>query len=229
MAIDVENPELQQSPIDGVSIVTNPLDKRWMDGVLVEADVFIEKGYVASPDELALEYEKYLPMTEFAAVYRDGVIAGSTRLIYYDAEIGFKTLSDIVEGRLVVDEAGGQAIAELDLAHTVEVGTLAVEKDLRSRPEDGGRVSIDLYGAIFGESWHHKAPNVLASFDEEYFYNFQAIFGPAVKQLGPAVDYMGSMTVPALMDAEAVVAHLGNTMPEVHSKLVEVARQTQHD
>lgn len=214
-------------PKNQVDIVADPYGVEWQEGAAIEANVFIEKGYVNSQEELSEEYAKYLSASEFVVVKRFGSPSGSTRLIHY-SEAGFKTLSDIEEGRLSVDEQGREILSNLDLTKTFEVGTLAADKEARANPEDEGRVAVALYAAIYAEGKHHEAPNVLASFDADYFDRFKDIFGPGVQALGPATDYMGSPTVPALLNVDVLLDHLGQVFPEMQQTIIKIAEATTH-
>ncbi|HVX23744.1 MAG TPA: hypothetical protein VG992_00110 [Candidatus Saccharimonadales bacterium] len=229
MSIAHEKPEVVPALFDGVHIAVTPDSLHWQTAADIEAEIFIEKDYVQSAAELADEYAPYLGVTEFVGVHRNGLAEGSTRLIFYSPDTGFKTLTDIKEGRLTIDESGYAKLAALDLHSTFEVGTLSVARDMRGKPEDAGRISVALYGAIYGEARRHDAPYMLASFDEDYFHRFKGIFGPGVQQLGPSTDYMGSPTVPVLMDINQLHDHLSANFPDVFSAAIEVANTLLHD
>lgn len=214
---------------DGVVITTNSNSPEWQAGEAIEASVFMEVGYVEQPAELSEEYQKYLPVTEFVVSRQNGEVGGSIRIIHYDPELGFKTLDDINNGRLTLDEDGKSIIEGLNLNQVFEVGTLAVKKELRGKPEDEGRVSVDLYGAIYGEGRDRDCPYAIASFDEKYFNNFKSIFGDGVKALGPATDYMGSPTVPALIDIPLFMRDLKKALPNVYQAMEETANNMRRE
>lgn len=225
----VRSPETELAPRDTVNVYTNPVSIGWYEAADVEAEIFIENEYVTSATELALEYEKYIAHTEFVSVSRNGSVEGSTRLIFYGEESGFKTLSDLANGRLELFYKEKEFIAGLPLAKTFEVGTLAVTKTMRGKPGDEGRLAVQLYGAIYAESVRHDTPYALASFDEEYLNRFKDLFGPGVRALGPAIDYMGSPTVPVIMDLPRLYDYLRENFQEVHKMAIAVANSLQHD
>lgn len=212
----------------GPQVIVDPTNDLWRQAVEIEAGVFIESDYVQNQEELGVEYAKYLPTTEFIVAAKDGMVGGSVRAIFYDESVGFKTIDDISTGKLEISEEGREILNTLDLTQTFEIGTLAVNKDFRGKPDDEGRLSVQLYGAIYAEAKRHGTQNVIASFDERYFNSFSSIFGPGVKALGPATDYMGSPTVPALLNTEAAADYLSGTLPEVHESLISSANQTIH-
>lgn len=228
MAHPVETPEVFAAPVEQVDIVTDPLWPEWQQGRAIEASVFMEKGYVQDGAKLAEEYAPYDPVTELIVVKRDGEPAGSTRVIHYDPAIGFKTLADIEQGRLKIDEMGKRMLNDLSLEKVFEVGTLAVTPEMRARPENEGRVAVSLYAALYAEANHHQTPFVLASFDENYYERFKGIFGSGVQALGPATDYMGSPTVPVLMNVDVLTHHLDQNFPEMLTAIKDVAANVAH-
>lgn len=229
MVQSIETPEAAASPVDQIDVVLDPLSPEWQQGEQVEASVFMEKDYVTGAGELAAEYAPYVAHTEFVVIKRDGELAGSTRVIHYSPDAGFKTLTDIHQGRLQISETGRKILESLDLSKTFEVGTLAVTPEMRARPENEGRVAVSLYAALYAEALHHQTPYVLASFDEDYFNRFKGIFGPGVQELGPATNYMGSPTVPVLMDTETLVQHLEQNFPEMRAVIEDMAAQVVHN
>lgn len=179
-------------------MVTDPDSRQWQSAAGIEASVFIEKNYVKSQAELEEEYEPYLGQSDFLlATSRDFGPVGSVRCIV-DGPAGFKTLNDIRVGRLTANPEGQSLVGSVPPEKMLEIGTLAVPAAFRSR--DNGRVAAQLYGAIFGYMKPRELTHVIASFDGEYWGNFKGIFGDTVTAIGPPVDYMGSPTVPALMN-----------------------------
>lgn len=195
-------PETESRPQTRLYMLSDPESPQWKAAEAVEAQNFIKRGYVESAEELAEEYRPYLPQTTMAAVEVNGEVVGAVRFITYDPEIGFKTIHDIESGRLVADEQGKQILAGIDPSKYVEIGTIAVDEDFRRNPNNELEVTSQLYGIIktFGES--HDAPDLMASFDEKYFNRFITLMGPSVRTLGPPIDYMGSNTIPAVLNLE---------------------------
>lgn len=196
-------------PTPQLSVTRDTDSEVWKQAAQNEADVFIKSGYIDSADELAEEYAPYLPKTFMLGVEVDGKVAGSIRFIDYDPKSGFKTMSDIEKGRLIVDEAGQKLLAETDPAKMVEIGTIAVDKAYQASSSNNDfKLVGEFYGSIYNIGTKRDVPFVLASFDAQYFNRFVKLMGPGVKQLGPAVDYMGSPTIPALLDVNEAYASL---------------------
>ena len=188
-------------------ICNDPSTANWEQAVNVEAEVFIGSKYVETKEELAKEYEPYLPVTNMVAAEIDGEIHGSVRFIHYDPEIGFKTLNDAKSGKLQIEPEHWAYLETIDPNDIVEIGTIAVSKEYQTRGPSL-KLSQHLYGAIFQLGKQNDEPYVLASFDARYYEGFVSWFGPSVRQLGPAVDYMGSETIPAILDIQEVRDYL---------------------
>lgn len=216
--LDQSSPESQFSK-DAIIITSNPNSLEWRQGAEIEAEVFIESGYVDSAEELAEEYEKYAPQTQFIVTNHEGEAGGSVRLIYYDPDVGFKTIDDIEKGKLNLSEAGREHLAQIDLNDAVEVGTIAVKKELRSDPGNNTRLSVSLYGVLSEVSEGAGRPTILASFDYRYYRGFKAIFGSAVTLLGEPKDYMGSKTVPVSIAVPQLMEYIKGKRPELYENM----------
>lgn len=207
----------------GALVITDRDSSDWKMAERVEAQVFIDADYVDSQDELAEEYAKYAPKSEFILIKKDGVPAGSTRIIMYDEAIGFKTIDDVYTGRLEITDEGEKLLAQIPFEKTFEVGTIAVPEEFRDTPDNEDRVASQLYGMIFSEADKKGIDYALASFDDNYFHRFSSLFGDGCFQLGEAVDYMGSKTVPVLLDKQKMRAYMDETMPGAYDFIVQSA------
>lgn len=216
------------APHNNVVVSLDPTSADWQQASEIEAQVFIDCNYVVSQEELAAEYEKYSPVTEFMVAKKGTVAGGSIRVIHYDPSLGFKTLDDIEKGRLQADEEGHKILETLDLSRTLEIGTLAVDKEFRGTTEDDTRLSVALYGAVYGDALRHGCDNVLASYDLKYFRALKIFFGPAIKALGPAIDYMGSPTIPAIVHIPTLHEHLSRTSQGALAEIITIAEEMQH-
>jgi hypothetical protein len=185
-----------------VQVLDDPGSPDWQAAAQIEANVFIEKGYVKSPEELAEEYAPYLGSTAMIALKLDMRTVGALRVIDYDPTVGFKTEHDISEGRLLLDEQGEEIMANLDRYKTLEAGTIALPEELRA--SHGKKYAAILYGAFHVLVKSRNKDTAIASFDAGYFRGFARKYSDFVTAIGPAVHYMGSPTVPAVMDATKV-------------------------
>jgi hypothetical protein len=189
----------------------------------------MDSDYVESPDELAEEYEPYLPNTMMIAASRDGQVVGSVRVIKYSPETGFKTLKDAEEGKLTIDENGRELLAAIELRQAIEIGTISIKPEWRKMPGANMGLNLELYGAILGVGQQLGAPYVIASFDERYFRRFQRFFGENVRQLGPAVDYMGSPTLPVIMDMAKTFQNIEENNPDLKAILEQSTQKLRNE
>lgn len=182
-----------------VVICNDPTLPIWAAAADVEAQVFIEKGYVRTKHELTEEYAPYLGQSAMIALLRNGEeVPGATRVIRYHKDRGFKTLNDAKAGRLVLSAEGQQIIDGLDMHRTLEAGTASLLSDFRA--SHGKKYAGILYGALYDHAVGQGVDNIIAAFDAEYFKGFSRRFGILTTPLGPPTDYMGSLTVPAYMN-----------------------------
>lgn len=204
-----------QVPEDALRLITDNTDPMWAEAINVEAQVFIGSDYVENAGQLEAEYEPYMPNTMMIAASRGGEVVGSVRVIRYSPDVGFKTLKDAEEGKLLIDEAGQQLLDGIELGQAIEIGTISIKPEWRKMPGANLGLNLELYGAIFGVGQQLDAPYVIASFDERYFNRFQRFFGENVRQLGPAIDYMGSPTLPVIMDMAKTFENIEQNNPDL--------------
>lgn len=221
--------EIQMGEPGAINLVNDPMHPLWEAAADMETVVFKESGYVENKEELAEEYAPYLSASEFViANTMSGRFGGSLRIIHHEPGVGFKTLHDIKKGRLTVDVKGREIIDNLDEKEVIEVGTIGVPSEFRGRPEKADSMSVPLYGATLDATKRHGARYILASFDEDYFSRFKGIFGPSAEALGPPTDYMGSPTVPAIIDVPRLMDYIATVWPDLHEGVVEAADKIRH-
>lgn len=194
-----------------IAMTNDPNSPLWREAADVEAEVFIGAGYVDDAATLAKEYEMYLPATTMVGVSRGDEIVGAIRFIHYDDNIGFKTINDVDKGLLKLDEDSLDMLGKIYENTVTEVATISTKKERRGLAGEGIQLMAEMYGAILAVADMHNAPYVLASFDQVYFRRFSRFFGEAVIPIGPAVDYMGSPTIPVIMDVHRVYDYLKET------------------
>lgn len=222
-------PEIHNPHQDYLEVVSEPESRQWMQGFEIEAQVFIEADYVDTKEELAEEYAAYLPNTYFIVAERDGEVGGAVRAITFNPDTNFKTVNDLSQGRLDLSEQGRALLSEIPLDRAIEVGTLAVKKELRGTPGEEDRLAVTLYGAIYGMTQKFDAEYVIASFDEKFYERFKAIFDPGVEPLGQPKDYMGSNTVPALIHVDTLMQHAKEVWEPVYDMMLDAASKVKYD
>ena len=210
----------RNSSADRIAVISPGNECLWTQAEQVEAGIFIEKGYVESPEELSLEYAPYSKASRFIVASRVTSVDGVMRVISH-SEAGFKTINDIESGRLVADETGLELMCSIDDSKAFEVGTMGVNKLLRSASP--ARLAVALYGAIYRLTEDEEINTVIASFDERFFRLFSLMFGPSVIAMGPSTDYMGSPTIPAHIDTSLLMNHTKENHPANYTTMVDAA------
>lgn len=198
--------------------VIKPGEEGWNEAAALEAKIFMRRGFVGSAEELQEEYEPYLPETSMliAKMGSGEKLVACARVVEYDPQVGFKTIDDGLnpEKTLVIDERGKERLRGLDQANTFEVGTVS------AYPTAGA----ELFGMIIGHGLD-KDPRreyIVASLDEKVLEGIiKPIFGDSVKSLGPATEYIGSRTVPIMIDLARAYdnAITNNQFPEYVEKV----------
>lgn len=197
--------EVIVAPPDPEVVVITSESPFWTLAAEIEAEVFIDAGYVQHAAELEEEYRPYINSSFFFAMMDGSEIKGVLRIIDH-SDAGFKTLVDTEAGKLIIEDSWKQRLTPEAQKSIFEVGTIAVPP--KHRTKDAGRASMWLYGAVLGYSRANNLPNAIASFDADYFEGFQGLFGEGLQAMGPAVEYMGSKTVPVYMNENASYANI---------------------
>lgn len=206
--------------------VVEPGGPLWDEASQMEAVTFMRREYVKTPEELAEEYAPYLSETSMIVATRGatGEVSGCVRAVEYNPEIGFKTIDDALnpDAPLEIDTTGWSALDKVDRGNIYEVGTISAKAD----------AGAELYGAIIGLGLDKepKRGYVVASLDETVLMRrIIPVFGDAVQILGPAKDYIGSPTVPVLIDLEKAWKNSQDT-DQVHHAFSRIAdgRQMVH-
>lgn len=198
-----------QEPV--IVVGHNPNSYYWEQGEATEAEVFIDSGYVQNQYELTAEYAPYEKKSRMLTLVADGEAIGSTRIINYALGTGFKTLNDAATGKLAISPRGRELLDDCIPSETIEVGTIALKRGYRSKDGAEKDYATMMYGAIYSLAVRENTPKVIASFDANYFEGFRDFFGGTVEALGPAVDYMGSKTVVALLDVHKSMEYFQST------------------
>lgn len=193
-----------------VELITPDNEEAWAEASAIEAAVFIKAGYVKDQDELEKQYEPYKPASTFVRFREvdnetgELTTKGVLRLVHHMPGVGFKTLKDAkipnVKGETLHIEDERWPWIEAHEHEMLEVGTVSVPEQFRTK--DSGRASLWLYGAVVAWGRQHNAPIVIASFDENYFQGFNALFPEGIEPLGEPKEYMGSLTRVVMMDRE---------------------------
>lgn len=187
----------------------------------IEAQIFIEAGYVESAEELAEDYADYKEASHFVVVEKDGNIMGVLRIIDNTSK-GLKTLNDAHGGGLTITPEGWEMIEQTDPTKIAEIGTIGVDKPYRGI--GSGRALVKLYGAIIAHCEENGVDTLVANMDEDYYQTFKLMFEDTIKEVGPLVEYMGSPVVPLYMKPFDMLDHLRVNHPSFYDQVVESSK-----
>ena len=216
-----ERNELDIAREPNVALVL-PGGEGWGDATNLEAVTFIRRQFVGSPEELAEEYEPYLSKTSMIVVRNPDTpdrVSACARMTDHDPNVGFKTIDDALnpDRPLEISEGGWETLKGVNHDDIAEVGTISARDN----------TGAELYGAIIGFGLDREPGQechfVIASLDEQVLTRLiKPLFGDSVKVLGPAADYMGSPTIPILIDLERAwdVAVTNNQFPGATAKVI---------
>lgn len=174
----------------------------WDSAVDFESKIFDDRGYIENKDDLVVEYEKYLPHTSMMLNIKGdlagGDIVACARIIDYSPSIGFRTLNDATEDlpegmSLSISEEGWRLVRDIGEENMIEVATIS----------GSGDSGAELYGAFgrLGIDMRPSRPWLIASLSNgAYNGAIKPLFGDAVTELGPTVEYYGVPTTPLIVN-----------------------------
>lgn len=187
-----------------VYTTTDPVSPEWAAVAEVESQIFIDSGYVKSAQEIAEHYAPFESVSEMIGLEHlpKAHVLGGSRVADPHPELGHKTVQDIDKGELKVHAAGAKALSKVDHSRMMSVDTISLERRYRGAAS-AGYVGL-LYSAQYIRAVNNGHTHIIASMDANYWGGFHRRFEHFAEDLGPAVMYMGSLTVPILMDVAKI-------------------------
>jgi hypothetical protein len=169
--------------------------------------VYLKEGYVTRLSEegfLTDEDDPYVAQSTYFAVKRGGEIVATGRAIKLRSLQDYPAIKefDVDPASLHVDTA--------DASRFVEISALA--KTSEQLPVD---VALTLYASMFRASLEEGEHNWLISADKRLANKLTMIFGAEV--IGAPHEYMGSTTVPMMLDMRHALARLDPNYQGQHS------------
>lgn len=154
----------------------------------LEYETFLGENYVTSnEDHEVLEYRDYDDQSDFFIVVEASEVVGVLRRI----RGSMKTIEDFTLPTSTLEKLKGR---------TQELGTGAVRRDKRGTP--GLAYIAALFRAVWQDSLRSGVQFWVFSLDKRIFHLVTKWFKFEIEELGPGVDYMGSFTIPAMLDIQ---------------------------
>lgn len=176
-------------------------------------DGYLHVGYIKEPTPTGKIEDDYWQYSDYImAISLDeqnnhngsditGDITGVIRLVK-NSKNGFPVLNDFD----LFPEIK-RSIRSLNLDNTVEIGALFAMP--------GSNVGRGLYRAAWQYSKARSIKHWLAGIDKRVYRIFEKAFYFSFKQIGPEKHYVGSITVPAILDPAAQVKRLYKINPKL--------------
>jgi hypothetical protein len=168
------------------------------DAMRLEYDVYLREGYIEPNDEhLVLENRDYPEFIHFVARV-DGRAIGALRLVT-DARPRHGAFRLGSFRHFAIQKWATDLLHSADQHRIVEVGTMVIDPDFR-----GGNTYAQLFQKAFEYAVMSRVHYALSTIDEGFFHRLLKR-GLPFREMGETRHYMGSNTVPAIIDVEQLM------------------------
>jgi hypothetical protein len=168
------------------------------EAMRLEYDVYLREGYIEPNDEqIVLENRDYPEFVHFVARI-DGRAIGSLRLVT-DARPRHGAFRLGSFKHFSIKKWATDLLHSADQRRVVEVGTMVIDPEFR-----GGNTYAQLFQKAFEYAVLSRVHLALATIDEGFFHRLRKR-GLPFREMGEREYYMGSYTVPALIDVDQLV------------------------
>ena len=168
------------------------------EAMRLEYDVYLKEGYIEPNDEhVVLENRNYPEFVHFVARV-DGKAIGALRLVT-DARPRHGVFRLGSFRHFSIQKWATDLLHSADQRRIVEVGTMVIDPGFR-----GGSTYAQLFQKAFEYVVLGRMHLALATIDEGFFHRLLKR-GLPFKEMGERKYYMGSHTVPALIDIDQLV------------------------
>jgi len=168
------------------------------EAMRLEYDIYLREGYIEPNDEhVVLENRNYPNFVHFVARV-DGKAIGALRLVT-DASPrhGVFRLSSF--RHFPIRQWATDLLHAADQRRVVEVGTMVIDPEYR-----GGNTYAQLFQKAFEYAVLSRVHYALATIDEGFYHRLLKR-GLPFREMGETRYYMGSYTVPAMIDVEQLM------------------------
>ncbi len=168
------------------------------DAMRLEYDVYLAEGYIEANDaHLVLENRDYPEFVHFVARI-DGRAIGSLRLVT-DARPRHDVFRLGSFKHFSIQKWATDLLHSADQRRVVEVGTMVIDPEFR-----GGDTYAQLFQKAFEYAVLSRVHLALATIDEAFYHRLLKR-GLPFREMGERRYYMGSYTVPALIDVDQLM------------------------
>ena len=175
----------------------------------LQHDVFLEKGYIKHPfPNKIMPLPSYVKKSVYVVASKGSTVLGTLIISKVSSP------SDVFRDWEIKNRKCQELLRKISQMRFAEVGRLAVKRKFRDQKISGGLYKACwLYALLKGIKWY------LIKMDKEVFKSFQK-FGWYSKIIAPPKFYMGSITVPAVIEIEKQLSHVYKKNFEFYKYLV---------
>ena len=193
---------LQEVPGLAVRPLEGPGDLA--EALALNARVYADRGIVASVDDDYLD-DRWIRRSTYFGAFHDGAIVGTARLIPYAADMHVFEMFDIEQDWM-------DRLQDVPLeGNAFEVSALSVPKDA---PGGFFAVSGALYRGMLQYSLVQRRFLWFAILTPMLARILNRILGVPLQVIGPRVDVMGAVRMPAIIDLVTFLHHIREHHPE---------------
>ncbi len=168
------------------------------EALRLEYDVYLKEGYIEPNDEhIVLENRNYPNFVHFVA-RADGRVIGALRLVT-DAEPRHGVFRLGSFRHFAIQKWATDLLRSADQRRIVELGTMVIDPKYR-----GGNTYAQLFQKAFEYAVLGRVHYALATIDEGFYHRLLKR-GLPFREIGETRYYMGSYTVPAMIDVEQLM------------------------
>lgn len=168
---------------------------RYLERGFINADQINSEGVIADEYDPHHHNSIYYVVTD----KKTGDIIATSRKIHYDPEKGEKSFP-LWEHKDELDLEYVKRVEAIGLEHCIEISKLVRNPNYPHDP----RVTLLLYRRLFQDAWNHRDEGsdhaqaiFLMANSPQLHKTFKLLFGKAIKEIGPHLDYPGEEVVPA--------------------------------
>lgn len=193
---------LQEVPGLVVRRLDGPADRA--EALALNARVYADRGIVASVDDDYLA-DRWIDVSTYFGAFYEGAMVGTARLIPYVPDVHIFEMFEI-------DEEWTRRLAHVPLdGRAYEVSALSVPKDA---PGGFFAVSGALYRAMLQHSLVERRFLWFAILTPMLARILTKVLGVPLQIIGPRVDVMGAVRMPAIIDLVTFLDHIRQNLPD---------------
>ena len=214
---ETPDPAIAEIPTKShLEVTSDPDSALWQAGADLIADRFVAYGYYPDAESVHAAHSPYYQSAVMLTLRAPGSldVDAAILLVLPNTTVGQKTRDDLAnpdEKLSVFGDAEWLLVSQLFEEGDLVDGTAIAAKERPSdmtaeEKEKLQRDTLRLWGGLARVAQDAGATYALGSMDEVVFaHYYEPLFEGATLRVGPAIDYAGSPSVPALLDTRKLM------------------------